>query len=371
MNRPELAVVIPTFNECPNIRPLLARLEQTLAGIAWEVIFVDDDSTDGTADEIRAVALTNPRVRCLQRVGRRGLSSACIEGLASSHAPFLAVMDADLQHDESILPAMVETLRQNESDIIVGSRYIAGGQIDQDWSAQRQRISRVATNLGQRLIRAHVADPMSGFFMLRRELFWEIVHHLSGRGFKILLDLLASSPRPLRVKELPYTFRPRSAGESKLDSLVAMEYGTLLLDKLVGRILPLRFILFVLVGCNGAILHLAILGGLHRGLGYPFWLAQATASVCAMVLNFALNNLLTYRDRRLRGRQLVLGLLLFIVVCAIGAFTNVKIAEYLFLQHVPWWLAGLIGAGIGAVWNYAVSAQFVWRTRTRSVRPAR
>jgi dolichol-phosphate mannosyltransferase len=359
----ELAIIIPTFNERSNIRPLLERLEHVLHDISWEVIFVDDDSSDGTAGEILSVATIDRRVRCLRRVGRRGLSSACIEGLASTPAPFLAVIDADLQHDETRLPLMLDTLRTEELDLVIGSRYIVGGGVAKDWNTTRQYISRLATGVGQRLLRANVADPMSGFFMLRREVFWDAVHRLSGRGFKILLDLLASSPRPLRVRELPYTFRPRQAGESKLDSMVAVEYGTLLLDKLIGHILPLRFILFVLVGSTGAILHLAILGGLHRGFGYRFGLAQAVASVCAMVLNFGLNNLLTYRDRRLRGYQFIFGLFLFIMVCSVGAFTNVHVAEYLFRQQVPWWFAGLIGAGIGAVWNYAVSSQFVWRSK--------
>lgn len=364
----ELTVVIPTFNERANIRPLLQRLEHALAGVAWEIVFVDDDSPDGTADEIRAVSLTDLRVRCLSRVGRRGLSSACIEGMTSSAAPFFAVMDADLQHDEALLPAMLATLQQGNSDLVIGSRYVAGGGVAKDWSGTRQRISRFATSIGQRLLHARVADPMSGFFMLRREVFWECVRFLSGRGFKILLDLLASSPRPLRVRELPFVFRPRHAGESKLDSLVALEYGTLLLDKLVGHIVPLRFMMFVLVGCTGAVLHLAVLGGLHLTLETSFGIAQAAASGSAMILNFGLNNLLTYRDRRLRGAQILLGLLLFMMVCSIGAFTNVQVATYLFDQSVPWWLAGLLGAGIGAVWNYAVSSQFVWRPRVRRPR---
>jgi dolichol-phosphate mannosyltransferase len=368
MKPPELAVIIPTFNERPNIQPLLARLERTLEAINWEVIFVDDDSTDGTVDEIRAIALVDSRVRCLHRVGRRGLSSATIEGLCSTQAPYLAVMDADLQHDESLLCPMLENLQRGKYDLIVGSRYISGGEISMEWGARRQWISRLATRIGQSFLRINIADPLSGFFMLHRQAFRACVHRLSGRGFKILLDLIASSPGRLRVLELPYTFSPRQAGQSKLDSLVALEFGTLILDKLVGDFLPFRFVLFVLAGCVGGVLHLAILGSLHRGLEYEFWLSQAVASICAMVLNFVLNNLLTYRERRLVGLQLVKGLVVFIFICSIGAFTNVRVAAYLFAQSVPWWLAGLIGAGIGAVWNYAVSAQYVWRLNARDER---
>jgi dolichol-phosphate mannosyltransferase len=362
----QLSVVVPTFNERENVVKLLSLLDHALEGCAWEVIFVDDDSPDGTGEVVDQLARTDSRVRCIRRVGRRGLSSACIEGLASSSAPFLAVMDADLQHDESLLPVMLETLLKEPYDLVIGSRYVTGGGIAHEWSSSRQRISRFATTVGQRLLKTKLADPMSGFFMLRREVFWAAAHRLSGQGFKILIDLLASSPRPLAVRELPFTFRARQAGESKLDSMVVLEYGNLLLDKLVGHILPLRFIMFVLVGCMGVALHLAILGGLYLGLDRPFWLGQAAASLCAMLSNFFLNNNFTYRDRRLKRLRLWFGLLVFIAICSIGAFTNIQVAEYLFVRQVPWWLAGLLGAGIGAVWNYAVSSQFVWRSRAPS-----
>lgn len=357
----DLTVVVPTFNERPNIRPLLEKLQQALKDINWEVVFVDDDSRDGTADEVRAIAHTDARVRCIQRVGRRGLSSACIEGMASSSAPILAVMDADLQHDEQLLPQMLSHLRENPTcDIVVGSRYIAGGGVGQ-WNARRQFISRFATNVGHRILRTPVADPMSGFFMLRQGVFWSSARYLSGRGFKILLDLMASSPTPLKVHELPFRFRERQAGESKLDTMIALEFGFLLFDKLFGGIIPLNFVLFVAVGGLGALIHLSILGGFHLLGRIDFWAAQTIATGCAMLVNFIFNNVFTYRDRRLKGSRLALGLLLFVCICSVGAVVNVRVATYLFAHAVPWWLSGLLGAAIGAVWNYALSSQVVWR----------
>jgi dolichol-phosphate mannosyltransferase len=365
---PELAIIVPSFNERANVPVLVEKIRAALPGVDWEVIFVDDDSPDGTAEVVRALGRTDPRVRCLLRIGRRGLSSACIEGMASSGAPYLAVMDADLQHDESLLPAMLGLLRtESACDLVVGSRYVEGGSVG-NWHAGRKLISRFATVAGQRLLRCEVSDPMSGFFMIRQEAFWGAARTLSGRGFKILLDLLASSPIPLRVRELPFQFRARLAGESKLDVMIALEFGFLILDKLIGWLIPVSFVVFVLVGAVGAMVHLSILGAFHLWWRADFWLSQSIATGCAMLMNFFFNNMFTYRDRRLRGRGIVEGLLLFIAVCSVGAVANVRVATSLYVQGVPWWLAGLLGAVLGAVWNYALSTHIVWRPR-KSGRP--
>jgi dolichol-phosphate mannosyltransferase len=358
----ELTVVLPTLNERGNVEPLIARLETALAGIAWEAIFVDDDSRDGTAEHVRAIGRTKPYIRCLQRLGRRGLSTACIEGVLASSAPFLAIMDADLQHDETLLPRMLDALKGEELDIVIGSRYAAGGGVG-DWGRSRVRISDLATRLSRLVVRVDLSDPMSGFFMVRRGAFEAASRALSGQGFKILIDLFASSPRPLAFKELPYQFRPRRHGESKLDTLVAWEYLQLLLDKLIGHIVPVRFALFAMIGGLGLVVHLATLGLVLKFLGVDFTLAQSAATLVAMTSNFVLNNWFTYRDRRLRGWRLLSGLLSFYVVCSLGAIGNVGIAAYVFHADQSWWLAGIAGAVVGSVWNYATSSVFTWRAR--------
>jgi len=357
---PELSLVIPTLNERDNILPLLERLETVLAGIDWEVIFVDDDSRDGTPEHVRAIARRDPRVRCLHRIGRRGLSTACIEGIMASAASYVAVMDADLQHDESILPRMLATLREEPYDIVVGSRYVSGGGIG-EWDSRRASVSGLATRLSRLICKTEIADPMSGFFMLRRETFEAAVRQLSGQGFKILLDLLASSPQPPRLKELPFQFRPRQFGASKLDTMVAWEFGMLLADKLVGHIVPVRFALFTLIGSVGLVVHFATLAVTLKLLGLTFIVSQATATVVAMTSNFFLNNLFTYRDLRLRGWRAVRGLFSFYLICSLGAVANVGIASYVFSMRETWWFAGLAGVIVGSVWNYAVSAVFTWR----------
>ncbi len=363
MQPADLTIVIPTYNEKANIEELIARISRTLGDNRWEVVFVDDESPDGTADLIFSLAAANPRIRCVRRVGRRGLSSACIEGMASSSARYFAVMDADLQHDETLLPAMYAELCTGNHDLVIGSRYIAAGGTG-DWNRKRLLISRFATICAQRLIKCNVTDPMSGFFMLRREVFNSTVHGLSGLGFKILLDILATSPTPLRVLELPYQFRDRHAGESKLDSTVALEYGFLLADKMFGRFLPISFILFGMIGASGVLMHFAVLTILLKIFGESFVLSQSTATAVAMVYNFFLNNIITYRDRKLKGSRILVGFVLFTVVCSIGAITNVNVANYLFKLGTPWWMSAAIGIVIVSVWNYAVTAQFVWRSKT-------
>jgi len=356
----ELTVVVPSFNEIDNVEPLIERLHAALDGIEWEVIYVDDDSPDGTAAKVRELAQTDPRVRCIQRIGRRGLSTAVIEGMLASSAPYLAVIDADLQHDEKLVPRMLATLKLDGLDIVVGSRYVAGGATG-DWDKGRAVMSSIATRLARLVVAAEIADPISGFFMLRRRAFERTARRLSGNGFKILLDLFASAPTPYRFRELPYVFGQRIHGESKLDSLVIWEYLMLLLDKRVGRWVPVRFVLFAAIGGSGVIVHLAALRLALIYLNFP--VAQALGTVCAMTTNFLFNNMLTYRDQRLYGLKLINGLLSFYAVCSIGAVANVGIASAVFGEHYSWWISGLAGSAVGVVWNYAASSVFTWRRR--------
>jgi dolichol-phosphate mannosyltransferase len=358
---PELTVVIPTKNERDNIVTLYTRLGVALKDLNWEVIFVDDDSDDGTPEIIRGIARQDRHARLVHRIGRRGLSSACIEGIQASTSPYVAVMDADLQHDERLLPKMLETLRNESVDIVVGSRYIAGGSIGQ-WDHQRVFLSSLATRVGRYVLNIPILDPMSGFFMVRREAFQGAIRNLSAMGFKILIDLFASSTQTLRAKELPYTFSPRHSGESKLDNLVGLEYLILLTDKLVGHLVPIRFVQFAIVGASGVISHLFALWFLLKVFQFPFIVSQLVATALAMIGNFVLNNAFTYRDQRLSGFAFLQGLASFVAICGFGALANVSIASLLYGdRRAAWWLAGLAGAVMSSVWNYSVSSVLTWR----------
>ncbi len=359
---PQLSVIVPTFNEVGNVVELRDRVAVALRGLDWEMIFVDDDSPDRTAATLREMAQTDPRVRCLQRIGRRGLSTACIEGMLASSAPLVAVIDADLQHDEALLPKMFALVSGGEFDVVVGSRYVESGGIGA-WDESRAAFSRIATRLSRFVLKADLQDPMSGFFMIRRDAFMACVKAgVSGVGFKILLDLFATSPVPLRYRELPYQFRNRVAGESKLDTNVAWEYFIMLLDKFMGGVVPIRFIAFSLVGGLGLVVHLIVLTALFKGAGTSFLWAQSGATMIAMTSNYVLNNVLTYRDLRLRGWGFVRGWFSFVLACSVGALANVGIADYLFQKDSLWITSAIAGVLVGAVWNYAVTAVYTWKT---------
>lgn len=360
----DLAIVVPAFNEVANVDLLVAAINRALPGVAWEVVIVDDNSPDGTAAHVRDLARREPRVRLVHRYGRRGLSSACIEGIQATTAPFIAVMDADMQHDEAILPTMLERLRQNDVDLVVGSRYAEGGGFG-EWGRARTAMSQFATRLAHRLTRAPISDPMSGFFMISRDAFLDALPNLSSMGFKILLDIAASSPQPLRVDEVPYTFRLRQHGESKLDALVLWDYLQLLLDKAVGHLIPVRFISFALVGGFGLVVHFAVLIVLFQLLGFGFGRSQVAATLVATSNNFFLNNMLTYRDQRLKGGDLLRGWISFNAVCLIGAAANVGVARWLFVHQSYWALSAAAGIAVTTVWNYAMSSIFTWRRSRR------
>lgn len=357
----ELTVVVPTYNECEAVPHVVAALDAALEGIDWEVLFVDDDSPDGTSEVVRDIARNRPDVRVLQRVGRRGLSGACIEGMTASAAPYVAVMDADLQHDEKLLPKMLERLRNDDVEIIVGTRYAEGGSAAGGLAGNRGQISKFATLLSRLVLKSDVSDPMSGFFMLRRSLIEKTLHRLSGKGFKILLDIFTSSPDPVKFAEMPYAMRPRIAGDSKLDTMAVWEYLMLVLDKLVGRFVPVRFLMFASIGMLGAIVHLSVLYLFLLRVNVEFVYAQAIATYIAMVLNYTINNSFTYRDLQLKGAAFFRGLLTFCLACSVGAVINLGLSEFLYERAVPWWLAGILGAAVGSVWNFGITSVFTWR----------
>jgi dolichol-phosphate mannosyltransferase len=358
---PELTIVVPTFNEKANIPLLVERLAQLLTSCDWEVIFVDDNSPDGTAAAARAIGANDSRVRCIRRIGRRGLAGACLEGMLASQARYVAVMDADLQHDEGLLVPMLEALRAGRADVAVASRYLYGGSAA-GLSKQRSRVSRGSNTLVRLLLGIDLTDPMSGHFMIRRDALEAIAPALSTQGFKILLDILATARGSLRTIELPSTFRERQHGESKLDSKIALDFAALVTAKLTNDAVSARFLLFCMVGLTGIGIHLSILSALLI-TNLSFGAAQAFATIGAIAWNFVLNNLFTYRDQRLTGWHFVTGLIRFQVICAIGAISNVGIATWIYDYDETWWIAGLGGALIGTVWNFVVSAALVWRQR--------
>ena len=361
--QPDVSIVVPTFNETANIRPLVAAVAAVMGPTPWEMIFVDDDSPDGTWREVAALAREGAPVRCIRRIGRRGLSSAVAEGAMSTAAEIVAVMDADLQHDEMLLAPMLELLQTTDADLVVGTRNAAGGGLG-DLDGGRKRLSAIATMSSRMLFGEAVSDPMSGFFMTRRMVFDATIYDLSLQGYKILLDILTSSKRRLKVVELPYVFRNRRYGKSKIEVMVIAEYGFLLIERLSHGLIPPRFVLFSFVGGLGLAVHLMILSVMGI-LGLGFLTAQAVATVGAMTFNYILNNSITYRRDRLRGRSFLAGYVIFCVVCSLGAIANISVADLTMNEMHSWPIAGVAGALMSSVFNFSVATRFVWGRRRR------
>ena len=354
-----MTIIIPTFNERENIVPLVEEIARCVVNYDWHVLFVDDNSPDGTAEEVERLGKTDPRVKCLRRIGRKGLSSACIDGILASNSPFVAVMDGDLQHDIKILSQMIEAVSEGTVDLAIGSRYTEGGDIGR-WSIWRRLTSGIATRVSRILIPDGLTDPMSGYFVMRRDKFVGLVDRLYGKGFKILLDIISSSREELSFIEVPYSFGVRQHGESKLNTLVAYEFGEMLAFQTVGRFVPPKFFLFVGVGLTGMLVHFIVLGGFNRLLSVSFEASQFLAIWAAMTSNFHLNNLVTYRETHLRAQAWWRGLFTFYASCGLGAFINLTIAIFLYGFGAHWLVAGVSGAVFGAVWNFSTTRIFTW-----------
>jgi len=358
-SRIEFTVVLPTYNERANVEPMVERLRIALSGISWEAIFVDDNSPDGTAEAVRAIGGSDLRVRCIRRVHRRGRASACLEGILAAQGPFVASMDADLQHDEGILPEMLRLLRTGAADVVVGTRYVEGGSTE-GLPGIRLAMSRAAGSLARAVLGIEITDPTSGYFSTRREIVDVLAPELAVDGFNMLLDVVSTKHMPLKVAEVAYRFRARQHGESKLDTRIALDFAALILSRLTSNLLPQRFLLFCIVGITGIFVHIVVLLMLKTA-GTHFSIAQSVAAISAIASNFWLNNVFTYRDQVLRGADALRGFALFVIICAFGYISNISVANWIFSANPTWWLAGACGAVISAVWNYSVSAAIVWR----------
>jgi dolichol-phosphate mannosyltransferase len=368
----QLAIILPTLNERGNLRGLAQRLSAALQGIEWEAIIVDDNSQDGTADEARAISSENPRIRCIQRIGRRGLASATIEGMCATVAPVVAVKDADHQHDPALLPNMLDAIESGTFDLAYASRFADGASTEKWGWPDRVRASGLANALARRVTGVELSDPMSGYFMMRAETLRKHAGGLSGVGFKILLDILATASPPMRVKEFPLDFAARVAGESKLDRTIVFEFLVGLYDKWLGRVIPTRFALFGTVGAIGAVVHLVVLAltlqlissgsaGGANSKEIAFIIGQTVAAITAMTFNFELNNELTYADKRLRGLMpLLKGWAKFAAACAVGMVANIGVSTLLISRGIHALPAAVCGIALASVWNFALSSRFVW-----------
>jgi dolichol-phosphate mannosyltransferase len=351
---PELCVIIPLRNAGDRVAAVLPALSRTLTSCAWEIVFVDDHATDGTADLASAIAESDGRVRCLRRIGPRGRAAACLDGMLATQARYLAVMDVDAAADG--LPATMLALLRDDTADVVSARGAATGRPVSELHARARTWGNAIV---RRALRVAVDDPMSGLFMIRRSAFDAVLRDMPRQGTNILFDLLFAARGRLRVAELPAA--PRLAAVPLSSAGALLELAGILVGRASRGTISIRFLMFCLVGLSGVGIHMAILRVALLNEGFAFAAAQTMAAVSAMIWNFTLNNLFTYRDRRLTGRAFFTGLIRFQIICAVGALSNVGIASLIYRGGSNWWVAGLAGVLMGAVWNYAVTSVFVWR----------
>lgn len=365
----KLSVVVPTYNESRNTYEMVNRLNETLKDIPWELIFVDDASPDGTADVVRTIARNDHRIRLISRHNRRGLASAVIEGALAASADVVAVMDGDLQHDESVLPGMYQKVRDGEADLVSASRFLLEDGAKGLSSAKRVAISNNGIKLSNLIFNLDMTDPLTGFFVVRRDVVRRALPDLSELGFKVMMDLIVSArPRP-RVLEVPFRFRERKHGVSKLDNRVMYEFFLFFIEKKISSILPLpaRFISFAFINSIGILVHLAVLFPamflLGRGEATDGFInAQIVATFVAMGFNYTVNNLVTYSDRQLKGPKFYAGFLIFATLCSVGILGNVGVANVLHKDYptLSVFIPAVAGALITVVWNYVATNAFVW-----------
>jgi dolichol-phosphate mannosyltransferase len=360
-----LSIVLPTYNERGNIEPLLAQLLQLEQRFKLEILVVDDDSADGTAELVRQLAHDQPAIRLIRRVGRAGLASAIKEGLLDATGDVALVMDSDGQHEPSSVLRAVQALQEGDLDLVIGSRFHPEAEI-RGLSGRRERGSTWANACARfSLPRAYagLSDFMSGFFALRLDAALPLVRAVDVNGFKFLYELLAVSQGRLRAADIPLTFQPRTSGSSKLDLAIFWDFLISILHSLSFRLLPRRAISFGLVGASGVLVQLAVTYLLMAIGPLGFEQALPVGVVVAASSNYLINNALTFRFQRLQGLALLRGLLKFLLVASLPVLANVGLASayYSFVARDTLW-AQLAGILVVFVWNYAASSRFVWNT---------
>ncbi|MCP9841188.1 glycosyltransferase family 2 protein [Synechococcus sp. J7-Johnson] len=365
MDTPErLSIVLPTYNERQNVARILEELLPLKQRFDLEVLFVDDDSADGTADLVKQLAHGQAGVRLIRRVGRAGLASAIKEGILDATGDVIVVMDCDGQHEPAAVEAAVEALLSSGSDLVVGSRFHAEAAIH-GLSEKRTRNSTWANTIARFSLPGYrrLTDYMSGFFALRPEAALRYVRRVDVNGFKFLYELLSISRGSLRVSEIPLHFQARVAGDSKLDLAIVWDLGVSILHTLLLRSIPRRAISFALVGLSGVAVQMLVVQALMGTAGLVFKQALPIAVVVAASSNYLINNALTFRFQRQQGTALLKGLLKFLLVASLPVLANVGVAStfYNLVSRNTFW-AQLAGILVVFVWNYAASSRFVWNT---------
>ena len=359
-----ISIVIPTFNEVKNIIPLIKNLVALISNFEYEIIVVDDDSPDGTSEEVNKYMKFNKRIKLITRIGRSGLSSAIKEGLIFAQGKYLLVLDGDGQHHPSFVLDMIEEINMNKSDIVIGSRFLKTSNLE-GLSNKRSQGSKIANKLARISLHKNyskVTDYLSGCFCLEREKTKKFIRKIEINGFKFLYELLSLSKGDLVVKEVPLTFKERRFGYSKLDVAIVWDFLVSIIHNLTLRLLPRSAVSFGLVGISGIFVQLFVTSFLVEIFLIEFYKALPFAIMCAATSNFLINNQVTFRSERLKNLDLLIGLLKFLIVASLPVIANVGIttAFYKYIS-TDTFFAQIAGIAIVYAWNYLASSSFVWK----------
>ena len=360
----EFSLIVPTYCESQNIAILVERVHQSLSSYSYELVVVDDNSPDGTSEIANSLSQQYP-VRVITRRNERGLASAVVEGFKQARGDILGVIDADLQHPPEVIPELLETVMSG-ADVVIASRYVEGGG-SEGWSASRKIISKGSKLLAQVLLSSArgIKDPLSGFFLLRREVIDGV--ELSPTGYKILLEVLVKG-KAREIAEVPYIFRVRERGTSNLTSGEGIRYLKHL-TRLTGlQEGAIRFVKFGLVGLSGVLVNEGLLWLLTENLGLYYLLSAAIAVETAIITNFILNDIWTFRDRRTPGNISLLGRgLKFNLVSLGGLGINIAILWTVTeVVGISYLISNLIGIAGATLWNYTINTLWTWRAKPSS-----
>ena len=366
-----VSLIIPTYNEHDNVTALVQRLGKALTNYNYEIIFIDDNSTDGTAELAESIKDKYP-LKVVVRKDKRGLASAVVDGLSYTNGDTIAVMDADLQHPPAVVPELLKAMEKG-ADIAIGSRYVTGGGC-QGWSFTRRLISRGAIFLAHLLLPAtrKVSDPMSGFFMFKKDVVANA--RLNPSGFKILLEILMMG-KFQNVSEVPFTFVIRERGESKLNARQQVDYLKHIFSLMHRTGELVRFIKFCLVGGSGIGVNYGLYWILTRFAGFTPLddaatggiisgnLAMAISIETSIITNFLLNNYFTFADRNIGGiKAFISRLLNFNLICLIGGLIQIGVANLLAITFGIYDLIAIpIAIIVATMWNYLLNNWWTWR----------
>jgi len=353
----EVSIIIPTYNESENIVKVLNEIELTLSGHDYEVIVVDDNSPDQTSEIVKKISKANKNILCIKRTWKKGLSSAVIEGVALSSKELVCVMDGDGQHDPKDILKMLEHHRAYNLDLVSGSRFLNLSS-ELALSQSRKNLSDAGIFFANLFLKKKMTDPMTGLFLIKKNLIENLQDQLYKDGFKILFDILMLN-KTLKSDEVQINFRSRIAGDSKLNISTIFNMLGQVMENITKGFMPASFFVFSLVGTVGVAIHLTSLSLLLMSLG--FVAANAVSTVLAMTSNYFLNNYLTFHNLHKTFRERFQGLIKYSFTNSFSILANIGVASQFYANNFSEISSALIGILAGLVLNYFLSLNLVFK----------